>query len=241
MLNIHALQLSIGNKHVCNALDLTVKPGEIWGIIGRNGTGKTTLLHALSGLIKPDSGKITLKNKALDTISPVALSKNIALLLQDNNFSFPIRVNDVISTGRYPYRKDNNNNDDKIISEALTITELSPLKNRFVNTLSGGEKRRCALATVFAQTPNLYLLDEPMNHLDLVQQKTINQHLVHLAKEENASIIMSTHDINTIKTMCDHTLVLLGNGEYICGKSSTILQNLAVREKLALNQTVLVD
>lgn len=234
MLNLQELHITINNTVVCRKLNASINPGEIWTIIGRNGSGKTTLLHTLANIIKPTSGTISYNGTLLNNICSRKLATHIGLLLQENHCHFPIRVCDMILSARFPYKKVTRTNDLAILDKVLTITELTALKHRFVNNLSGGEKRRCALATVFAQTPDIYLLDEPLNHLDLTHQRHIVNYVKIMAKEQHAGIVMSIHDLNLASNISDYTIALLGNGRYVSGKTSEVLNKPSVIAALAL-------
>lgn len=225
MLETQNLTINIGNTPVCQNLNITFRPGEIWGLIGRNGSGKTTLLHTLAGIIRPTSGSIILSEKALNTYSHSARANHIGLLPQENDIALPLRVTDAVSAGQ----RQNKNT----AEHAIAAMDLKHLQTRLLHTLSGGEKRRCAIATLLAQTPSIYLLDEPLNHLDLVQQKRVMKHLTMLAKDANATIIMSLHDLHRLTQHCHQTLALLGK-DSLFGKTQDLLNTPQVIETLSL-------
>ena len=211
MLSLHHLRLSIGNTIICRDLTLRLCPGEVWGITGRNGTGKTTLLHTLAGLIKPAKGEVALQNQSLFTYTSRARARFIGLLLQENESLFPWRVKDAVKMGRHPHLTSFlrlTEHDKGIVERALATLELQHLKERFIETLSGGEKRRCHIATLLAQEPSVYLLDEPLNHLDAIHQQRVMEHFTRLAKTKKALVVMVLHDSAMIEKYCSHTLTL---------------------------------
>ena len=209
MLSLQDVHITIEKTTICRGLTLKACLGEIWGIRGRNGAGKTTLLHGLAGLIKPTQGDITLQGKSLLTYTPRALAQSLGLLLQENESIFPLRVKDAVEMGRYPHLSPFTRftqQDQHMTEHALTVMELQNLKKRFVQTLSGGEKRRCSIATLLAQAPCVYLLDEPLNHLDSIYQHRVMEHFASLARDKKALVMMVLHDSVMIEKYCSHML-----------------------------------
>jgi iron complex transport system ATP-binding protein len=155
-LSTHQLTLKIANKTICQQLNLIISPGEIWGVLGANGAGKSTLLHALAGLSTEIYPEIYWRDRALYTYSNRERAAQIAFLFQDTNLTFAQTVWDFCALARFPHHRFFNKLstlDEKIVNDSLQKTALSAFKNRSVLTLSGGEKRRLAIAALFAQTP----------------------------------------------------------------------------------------
>ena len=226
MLRSEQLSISIGGKQVCNALDLNIEAGQVWGILGRNGIGKTTLLHTLAGLREADSGEIFLNSNSINQLSRKHIAQRIGLLLQHHEDSFPASVLETVISGRHPHINQwrwENESDHEIALQALQSVALQDLASRPVNQLSGGERQRVAIAGLLTQQPEIYLLDEPNSHLDLNYQIQILNHFSQLAREQHNAIVMSLHDINLAARYCDHLLLLLGNGEYLQGPTHTLL------------------
>ena len=103
MLRSEQLSISIGGKQVCNALDLNIEADQVWGILGRNGIGKTTLLHTLAGLREADSGEIFLNSNSINQLSRKHIAQRIGLLLQHHEDSFPASVLETVISGRHPH------------------------------------------------------------------------------------------------------------------------------------------
>jgi iron complex transport system ATP-binding protein len=228
LLEIKNLTLQTGNKLLCHDLSLQIQPGEIWGILGPNGSGKTTLLHTLAGLVPTVSGELFLEGKNIRFLSRKHIAQRIGILFQENHDIFPQTVWEICQSGRYPHAPSMEDQD--IAKQALFDMDLDVQIHQFIQTLSGGERKRLSIATLLTQRPIIYLLDEPTNHLDLHHQVKILNHFKKISENKSASIIMSLHDVNIAAHYC-HKLLLLGNGECISGNSAllltdTILSNL---------------
>ncbi len=234
LLQTRQLQVSIAGKTICQALDLNIERGQCWGILGSNGAGKTTLLHTLAGLRPAASGAVLLDGKSLATLARRAIARHIGVLFQDAHDAFPDTVLNTVLIGRHPHLKSwgfESTEDIALAQAALVATGLGGLEQRLIGTLSGGERRRVALATVLAQDPTLYLLDEPVNHLDLHQQIAALELLSARARDDGKAVMMSVHDVNLAARYCDHVLLLFGDGTLVQGQTSEVL-NRAGLERL---------
>lgn len=229
-LRVDSLSLSIGGKTVCHKLRIEFKPGEFWAIMGINGVGKSTLLKCLIDLKTPDSGQVLLDNKPLSLYKPMERAQKMGLMLQEYEYNFPCTVMEAALIGRHPFVQSmqwENKQDKKLARQALQQVELQTFSERFISTLSGGEKRRLNLATILTQNPAYYLLDEPVNHLDIKAQLDILSLLQNKFQQQHCGI-MVIHDPNLAWRYCDHVL-LLNQGQCLYGKTSHILttQNLS--------------
>lgn len=219
------LTIQIGDCLVCRDVNLEFHRGECWGILGVNGAGKTTLIHTLAGLRPPASGHLSLRGKPLVQLSRRQIARELGLMLQDTPDPFPASVLDTALIGRHPHlsRWQWESADDLTMAHtALAQVELTGFEQRSVTTLSGGERRRLALASLLVQAPDLMLLDEPTNHLDLRHQHHLLQLLRHRV-EDGMGIVMVLHDINLAVRYCDHVLLLFGEGEIRQGSQTEIL------------------
>jgi len=225
LLAARGLGVTIADVRVCRGLDFTVLPGQSWAILGRNGAGKTTLLHTLAGLRSPDSGTIELQGKALESRSRRAVARLRALLLQDDTDAFPATVLETVLVGRHPHLSRwqwESAEDIRIARDALAAADMAGTEARDVRTLSGGERRRVALAALLAQQPRLFLLDEPSSHLDLSHQLSLLEQLALAIRPGDNALIMVLHDVNLAARYCDHAL-LLADGEAIAGSAEELL------------------
>ena len=211
VLTIKKLSLSIADKTICTDLDLTINKGECWAILGQNGAGKTTLLHTLAGLRSVDSGTISLNNTPMSQLSSRTIAQQCGLLLQDYQDIFPATVMEAVLIGRHPHLSAwhwESDSDKAIAQLALHDVELANMAQRDIQTLSGGERRRVGVATILAQQPDLFLLDEPANHLDIKHQHQVLKLFSQKTRDENKTVVMVLHDVNLAARYCDHALLM---------------------------------
>lgn len=222
------LDLAVGGKQVCRGLDLDFSQGKVWGVLGQNGIGKTTLLHTLAGLRKPDAGNVLVDGIDVSQWSRKRLAQKLGILLQEVSDPFPSTVLDTALIGRHPYLAPwqfESSHDEKIALDALAQVDLLPLVKRDVNTLSGGERQRLALATLLVQNPDIYVLDEPSNHLDLHYQIALLDIICAQTHSEQGRVIMTLHDINLAVRYCDHLIFVMGEGEVVAGPAEELLND----------------
>ena len=225
ILAVRGLTVTIAGIGVCRELDFSVAPGQCWAILGRNGAGKTTLLHTLAGLRPPAAGAIALDGRPLATLSAREVARVRGLLTQDDSDAFGATVLETAMIGRHPYLSRwqwESAEDLRIAREALALMDIANAEARDVRTLSGGERRRAALAALLTQQPRLFLLDEPSSHLDLAHQLAVLRRLTMLGREQRSALIMVLHDVNLARRFCDHVL-MLDQGTAIAGPASELL------------------
>lgn len=225
LLTARGLTIAIAGRNICHGLDLALSPGQRWAILGTNGCGKTTLLHTLAGFRPPAAGEILLGDKPMRSCSRKHIARHLGVLLQDSADPFPATVLETALTGRHPYYgiwEQESREDREIARTALRDMELSALEERAVNRLSGGERRRLAIATVLTQNPPVMLLDEPTNHLDLHHQIMVMRRMSGLAGD-GKGIAMVLHDPNLASRYCSHVMMLFGNGEWLAGTAEDLL------------------
>jgi iron complex transport system ATP-binding protein len=226
LLAVGNLSVRIGGRSVVDALDLAVAPGERLAILGKNGAGKTTLLHTLAGLRPPAAGAVVLDGTPIDALDGRETAQLRGLLAQHQVDAFPATVLETALVGRHPHltRWDwEGARDERITREALAALRLADLADRDVRSLSGGERQRLAIATLLAQQPRLYLLDEPLAHLDLNYQMTVLELFSQLARREQAGVVMVLHDVNLAQRFADRVLLLSGDGDWRAGVVADLL------------------
>ena len=226
LLEASSLNVDIAGNSVCQDLNLSVLPGETWGILGVNGVGKTTLLHTLGGLRAADKGEIIYEGNPIETLTTRERAKHRAILFQDKTDPFPATVIESVLIGRHPHIDKwqwESDKDINIAKQAMEQFELTGKENQLVNTLSGGERQRVAIATLLSQQTKLLLLDEPGNHLDLKNQMKTMEVFSQLVKQTSIAAVMILHDLNMAARFCNNVLMLLGDGKTVQGKSEELL------------------
>jgi len=232
LLVAQGLAVAVADKQVCRDLDLRIRRGQRWAVLGANGSGKTTLLHTLAGLRPAQGGEILLEGRHLTTWQPRQRARLLGTLLQHYEDPFPSTVLETALIGRHPHlqRWEWEGSDDVAQARrALESMDLAGFENRTIATLSGGERRRLAIATLLTQNPHLLLLDEPTNHLDLFHQLRALDLFARLASQEARALIMVLHDITGAVRYCDYALLLFGKGETLAGAVADVVteENLA--------------
>lgn len=241
ILTVEQLSIGIEQKIFIRNLSLQFRPSEIWGIFGPNGAGKTTFLHTIAGLLKPETGQLRLNDEALHHLKPKLRAQKIGILFQEIDFPFPSTVLDSVLIGRYPYQKNSfyySQEDKQIAYTALNDVGLTDFIDRNVQTLSGGEKRRLALATLLTQDPDILLLDEPTNHLDIEHRIELMEILKRLSKEKNKTIIMILHSLAELQQHCDNIIVMNYLNELRFGKTSEVMNELKQQKPEFFNMYV---
>ncbi len=235
MIEIKNLTVLNKEQKLISNLNATFKEGEFWAILGKNGTGKTTLLHTLAGLLDYRIGQITVNGIELRSLSSIQRAREIAVLSQLMETGLNCTVEQNIAYGRYAWNKLKNNNrsDEKLINAAINNMELEELRKKSIQEISGGELRKVEIATILAQNSQIMILDEPLNHLDI----SFRYKLMHLLKQlsDKKLIIIVTHDIQYVKAYCSHVMLLNKNGETSIGLTSDIMNINNINKMLDTN------
>jgi len=206
------LTLSRGARNLLSDLNWQGRGGELWCLLGPNGVGKTTLLHALAGVL-PALG-IKLNDRALNTWDPQELALARGFMPQHVHDAFSASVLDTVLLGRHPHlgRWDWESEEDvQLARAALRSVGMEAFADRDVLTLSGGERQRLSLAMLLAQAPSVMLLDEPGSHQDLQHQVTIFT-LLRLLADQGRLLLAAVHDVNLAARFGTHALLLDGEG-----------------------------
>ena len=226
LLAAHGLSVEIGGHQVVRGLDLDITAGQRLAILGRNGAGKSTLLATLAGLREPAAGHIELGGTIYAALTPRAAALRRAWLGQTQADPFGSMVLETALTGRHPHlgRWDwETQRDADLARSALTAVGLAGMEGRQTHTLSGGERQRLAIATLLAQAAPLYLLDEPLAHLDLNHQMAVLELFAGAARDCGAGVVMVLHDPALAHRFCDRALLIDGDGHFELGAVDTVL------------------
>lgn len=224
MLTTQQLCISAGKRSLINGLNWSVNRGEFWCVLGKNGAGKTSLLHTLAGAATPTQGSVLLSDQNTDELDALTLSRLRGLMLQSYSDVFHESVFNVVAIARTPHRSGaqwDTTADTAAVRHALQCVNLEEKMNADVTQLSGGERQRVALAALIVQSPELMLLDEPTAHQDVAYQlKTM--HLLRDLSQQHG-VIASCHDINLAARFASHIL-LIGDQQHWLGPLNEVLQ-----------------
>jgi iron complex transport system ATP-binding protein len=201
--------------------------GESLCILGPNGSGKSTLLKSIARIIDY-RGCVLINGEDISAVSRKELAKKIALLSQSTQVFFPFTVYETVSMGRYAYSqgflKNLSAEDRAVIENILKKLDIWENKDRMIDELSGGELQRVFLARTLAQNPELILLDEPSNHLDLKHQIEMLKYLKEWVKENNKTLISVFHDLNLARLFGEKAVVLNKGKLAASGKIEEVLK-----------------
>ena len=226
MLSCEGITLTVPGRVLCRDLSVGFGPAEVWAILGRNGTGKTTLIHALGGLSPPAAGRVALEGRGLETLPARDRARGIGVVLQIEEGTFWGTVEEYVLLGRFAHVSPWSGYaaaERAQARAALNLLTMGALAHHGFATLSGGERQRARIAQVFAQMPRVFLLDEPLQHLDLAHQAQVLQLLEKRARTHRNTVIMVMHEPLWIGRTCTHALVLAGDGTVAAGPAEEIL------------------
>jgi iron complex transport system ATP-binding protein len=221
-----SLCVRVPGRSLVEALSIHLRRGTILAVLGRNGAGKSSTLHAVAGLNPAASGEVRIEGRRLAEWPRRALARRLGLLTQTPEDPFPGTVLDAVLVGRHPhidFWQWESAVDRDIARQALADVDLAGLDAREIASLSGGERRRLAVAAVLAQDPSIYLLDEPIQQLDPRHQIMVLEICRRLA-DHGRSVVMSLHDVGLAARYAHEALLLFGDGRWLHGSEGEVLR-----------------
>ncbi len=198
-----------GSENVLRDVSLDLEPGKFYGVLGPNGSGKTTFLDLLQGHKTAASGRVLYKDWDINLYGKKELAREIALVPQDFVLHFPFSVREIILMGRYPHLSRfqmPGTKDIEIAEKAMEQTGTTKLQDSLITELSGGEKQRVIFARALAQTPEILLLDEATSQLDIRYGLELMKLSSKLNQDQETTIVAVFHDINQAARFCDELL-----------------------------------
>lgn len=218
MIKIDNLKGGYTTSPIINDVNLEIKQGEFFALIGPNGSGKTTLFRLITGQLPIYSGDIFISGKNISSLSKLEKAKKLAVLTQEANVSFDFTVEEIVSLGRYPHQKgilkQLSKADWNVIENVMEVTNIQHFRKKPFRMISGGEKQRVLLAKALAQEPEILLLDEPTNHLDIKHTFQILDLLKERQRTMGLTIFAILHDLNIASLYADR-IALLQHGSFL--------------------------
>ena len=209
---INGIGFSYPSREVLKEVSFESQQGEVIGIIGQNGCGKTTLLKCINTTLAPTRGTVTLDSQDVKDLSKKEIARSMGFVMQTTSTTFPFTVYETVLMGRYSrkdmFSSDETENDKRIVYEAMRDTGILKFADRDIDELSGGERRRVMIARALAQEPEILLLDEPTLHLDINHQFDLMDLITKLSKERGLLVIIVTHDLIFAARYCDRVLAI---------------------------------
>jgi iron complex transport system ATP-binding protein len=224
---------SDGRLWAVRGLNVDIQAGEFVGIVGPNGSGKTSLLKLLGKVLPPQDGSIRLQGRDLATMPQIEVARTVATVPQESLQVFPFTVLETVLMGRYPHHQGSgwpvgfrweNEEDFDIAMEAMDATDVAHLRDRVVTDLSGGERQRCMIARALAQVPQVLLLDEPTAFLDLPHQIEVCALLHRLTAREGLTVLLVSHDLNIAGQYADRILMMKEGALFAAGSPEEVIR-----------------
>lgn len=244
VLEAQNLHVSYGENLILEDLNLQIPKGKITVLVGANGCGKSTLLRTFARLQKAKSGEIFLDDNKLDAISTKEVAKRLAILPQGPVAPEGLTVQQLIKQGRYPHQswlKQWSTEDEKIVNNALEVTQMTEFADRPVDALSGGQRQRVWIAMTLAQKTDLILLDEPTTYLDMAHQVEILDLLFDLNENEGRTVVMVLHDLNLACRYAHHIVAVRNKQVYAQGKPEEVVTAEMVQAVFRMDCTIIKD
>jgi len=232
------LSWAIGGQTIVDNISLDIIPGEFFGIIGPNGSGKTSLISLISGLRRPKAGDVTLFGQPMATLGRREVSRKIALVEQHAETTERITARQAVELGRTPHLgalTPWSSADDAIVDAALHEVKMSDLAPRLWHTLSGGERQRLHIARALTQQPEILILDEPTNHLDVGHQLGL---LELVRQQRELTVIAALHDLNHAAMFCDRVAIMNGGRLVALGPPMDVLTSALIAEVFGVSAEI---
>ena len=235
-----SLTIGYGDKTVVSDINVSLGKGDIIALVGPNGAGKSTLFKTFSLHIKPIGGKIELCGNDINLYSNKERAKLLGIVLTERPDDMFLKVFDVVAAGRYPYTDMFGNlteNDENEIKASLELVGIKNLIDRVFNTLSDGEKQKVMIAKAIAQNTPVIMLDEPTAFLDYPSKIELFSLLKRLAKEQEKTIIFSSHDLELLLRYTDNLWILAKDKPFVSGKSQQLLKDGVIKDYFGIKDS----
>ncbi|NMD59286.1 UNVERIFIED_ORG: iron complex transport system ATP-binding protein [Nocardia globerula] len=230
----------LGSREVLHGIGFQASAGEILGLVGPNGSGKTTALRCCYNALTPSGGAVLIDRVDATALSRREIARTVSASVQEPAVSGGLSVRESVALGRTPHRNwldRTTERDGNIVDRCIAQVGLEALAGRDVATLSGGERQRVSIARALAQQPKILLLDEPTNHLDLRHQLIVMELLTELASQ-GLAVVVTMHDLRLAVEYCDRLAVLEAGNLRACGPTAAVLEESLLAEVFGIKARV---
>ncbi|GAB4292484.1 MAG: hypothetical protein Kow0098_12510 [Ignavibacteriaceae bacterium] len=227
MITINGLKKKFGKLEVLRNIDISIKSGGVTALVGPNGSGKTTIIKSILGLVKPDQGNIIIKNETIN--GDCSYRKNIGYMPQLARYPDNLTVNEVIKM-----IKDLRNVKIDVESDLVKKFGLINELNKPIRTLSGGTRQKLSIVIAFMFDPEILILDEPTASLDPLSSSILKE-LIGTEKHNGKTILLTSHFMNEVEELADEIIFLLDGEIHYKGKVSALLKD---KDELKLEKAV---
>ncbi len=231
------IELTLGKNNILKGLDLEVGDKQFVGVLGPNGSGKTTFLKTIHNIYSNYSGSVFYADEDINKLTTKQIAKKVSVVGQHNYYDFDFTVMDIVLMGRSPHKsaiEPDNEKDYDIAIEVLEQVEMLPFARRYFSTLSGGEQQRVVLARALAQQAEAIILDEPTNHLDIKHQIQF----LEIVKSLNVEVIGAFHNLGIAAMYCDKLYLLKAGKIFACGNPVEVLTEDNIRQVYGVKASV---
>ncbi|WP_297006096.1 ABC transporter ATP-binding protein [uncultured Corynebacterium sp.] len=221
-LDVRGIGVVIDDRRIVEDISLRVAGGEVVGVVGPNGCGKTTLLKAVYKVLSPVNGQVTLNGMDVLRERPAVVARHLAVVSQFQQMDFDLTVEQMVGLGRAPYQRileSSGRKDRRMVQDALGAVGLSGAVHHSLHSLSGGERQRVALARAMVQDAEFMILDEPTNHLDVRHQLEV----LDVVRDLGIGVLAALHDLHLAARFCDEVCVMAAGQLVARGRPSDVL------------------
>ena len=225
MIKVREINKTFSNKNILNNISFDISNGDSIAIIGQSGTGKSVLLKHLNGLLRPDSGHVSVDNVLINNVPYNELQtirKKMAMVFQFGALFDSMNVGDNIALAIQSSTSLSNKKISNRIDKSLDLVELSDLKHLMPSEISGGMKKRVGIARAIAINPEYILYDEPTTGLDPITTDKINQLIKKISEKKKVTSVIVTHDMKTLK-FTSNKVIMLHEGNIIFNDKTDML------------------
>ncbi|PZR53745.1 ABC transporter ATP-binding protein [Xylanimonas oleitrophica] len=238
-IELDGVTLVRGSREVVTDARVAAEPGQVLGLLGANGSGKSSLLRACFGALRPTAGRVLLDGTDIATLSRRQVARRVAVMAQEPPDEFGLTVAESVLLGRTPHRGSLGHDDDRDwwhVDRAMALAGVAHLADRPVHRLSGGERQRTLLARSIAQEADALLLDEPTNHLDVSYRFELMRTVAGLG----LTTVIALHDLDLALSFCDRVVVLHRGRVAAHGAPADVLTPALVRDVFGVEATPVV-